>query len=128
MKMPLAALAALKGATIRDVYYHGGSPGGHNNDLVRLTLTSGAVVSIDTYAMSGIVVSVKEPERVSTALVRFREGDVIRKGERVYTNVGRTPRGRSIWRREGVVTDMKVWWSGPSDLPRGYEVVSLVPR
>lgn len=60
MEMPKKAVKALTGATIRDVYYHEGQPGGHNNDLIKLTLEGGKVVCVDAYAMTGIVVTIEE--------------------------------------------------------------------
>lgn len=47
----------LSGGRVVDVYAHVGSPGGHNNDRVVLTMESGASVSFDAYAMAGMTVT-----------------------------------------------------------------------
>lgn len=40
----------LTGGRVVSVYAHVGSPGGHNNDRIVLTMESGASVSIDAYS------------------------------------------------------------------------------
>lgn len=44
-----ARQALLAGGTVTAVYSHEGSPGGHNNDCVILTMKSGERIRFDAY-------------------------------------------------------------------------------
>lgn len=60
---PKVLEALMKGGMIASVYSHEGSPGGHNNDRLELTMESGQIVSFDIYSLWPLAVEVVPKRR-----------------------------------------------------------------
>lgn len=93
--------ALLSGGRITNVYAHVGTPGGHNNDRITLTMESGTTVSFDAYSGGDIYirVAVKPLEPAPTKFL-FGFDDPFEDGGMYVWIVG-----EEFFREEGYVDD-----------------------